>query len=53
MEAVNIEGKAFTDSGYITNSKFLNNLKCPEESVNKAIEYLEEKQLGKRKLIFV
>ena len=50
--AVNIEGKAFTDSGYITNSKFLNNLRCPEESVNKAIEYLEEKQLGKKKINF-
>ena len=50
--AVNIEGKAFTESGYITNSKFLNNLKCPEDSVNRAIEYLEEKQLGKKKINF-
>ena len=50
--AVNIESKAFTESGYITNSKFLNNLKCPEDSVHRAIEYLEEKQLGKKKINF-
>ena len=38
-----ITDKAYTGSGYICNSSFLNGLKCPDESVLKTIEYLEEK----------
>jgi leucyl-tRNA synthetase len=30
-----VKEKAYTGPGYIFNSKFLNNLKCPEESINK------------------
>jgi len=41
--------KAFTDSGYLFNSNFLNNLKVPDESINKTINYLEENNLGQRK----
>ena len=44
-----INEKAFTDSGYLFNSKFLNNLKVPEESIDKTINYLEENNIGKRK----
>ncbi|MDC0509948.1 leucine--tRNA ligase [Candidatus Pelagibacter sp.] len=44
-----IDKKAFTESGYLFNSKFLNDLKVPEESINKAIHYLEENNIGKKK----
>ena len=47
-----VTDKAFTDDGYMINSSFLNNLKSPKESVEKAINYLEEKNLGKRKTNF-
>ena len=33
------------------NSSFLNDLKVPEESIEKAISYLEEKNMVKEKLI--
>jgi len=41
--------KAFTDSGYLFNSKFLDGLKVPDESIYKTINYLEENKLGQRK----
>ena len=44
-----IKEKAFTESGYLFNSKFLDNLKVPEESIHKTITYLEENNIGKRK----
>ena len=44
--------EAYTGPGYIFNSSFLNGLKCPEESIEKTIEYLEEKKLGKKKINF-
>tara|TARA_B110000027_G_scaffold133210_1_gene161119 strand:+ start:395 stop:2932 length:2538 start_codon:yes stop_codon:yes gene_type:complete len=44
-----INDKAYTDTGYLFNSKFLNGLKVPSESIPKTIEYLEEKNIGKRK----
>ena len=44
-----IKEKAFTESGYLFNSQFLDNLKVPEESINKTITYLEENNIGKRK----
>jgi leucyl-tRNA synthetase len=43
---------AYTGPGYIFNSSFLNNLKCPEESINKTIEHLEKNNLGKKKINF-
>ena len=46
-----IKDKAFTDEGYLFNSKFLNDLKVPEDSIPKTIEYLEKNNLGKKKLI--
>tara|TARA_B100001057_G_scaffold455785_1_gene502585 strand:- start:1647 stop:4184 length:2538 start_codon:yes stop_codon:yes gene_type:complete len=51
-EAIKVLDKAFTGSGYMANSSFLNNLKCPEESIFKTIEYLEKKKLGKKKINF-
>ena len=44
-----INNKAFTDSGYLFNSKFLNDLKVPDESISKTISYLEENNIGQKK----
>ena len=38
-----INEKAFTESGYLFNSKFLNDLKVPDESIDKTINYLRRK----------
>ena len=43
---------AYTGPGNLINSSFLNNLKCPEESILKTIEYLEENNLGKKQVNF-
>jgi len=47
-----IEDKAYTGTGKIFNSKFLNDLIAPSESVLKTIEILEEKKIGKKKINF-
>ena len=47
-----IKDKAYTDGGFIFNSSFLNGLKCPEESIEKTIDYLERKKLGEKKINF-
>ena len=47
-----VTDKAFTESGYIFNSSFLNGLKCPEQSIEKTINYLEKNKLGKKKINF-
>jgi len=44
--------KAYTGPGYIFNSSFLNDLKCPEDSIIKTINYLEKNNLGKKKINF-
>jgi len=44
-----IKDKAYTDGGYLFNSKFLNDLKVPNDSISKTIEYLEEKDIGHKK----
>ena len=44
---INIE--AYTGGGYLYNSKFLDGLKVPNESIVKTIEYLEKNNLGKKK----
>ena len=44
--------EAYAGSGIIINSKFLNGLKVPEESIIKTIEILEEKNIGKKKVNF-
>tara|TARA_Y200000002_G_scaffold307296_1_gene263361 strand:- start:1026 stop:3563 length:2538 start_codon:yes stop_codon:yes gene_type:complete len=36
--------------GVIINSKFLNGLSAPEESISKTIKYLEEKKIGNKKV---
>ena len=47
-----VKEKAFTENGFLINSSFLNNLKCPDESIAKTIDYLEKKKLGVRKINF-
>ena len=47
-----VTDKAFTGDGFMINSSFLDNLKSPSESIAKAINYLEGKKLGKRKINF-
>ena len=44
-----INDEAYTGEGYIYNSKFLDGLKVPDESVIKTIEILEKNNLGKKK----
>ena len=44
-----INDEAYTGEGYLYNSKFLNGLKVPNESIIKTIEFLEKKNLGKKK----
>ena len=45
-----INDKAYTETGYLFNSKFLNNLKVPDESIEKTINYLEENNIGQKKI---
>ena len=47
-----VRDEAYTGPGYIINSSFLDGLKCPEKSIVKTIEYLEGKDLGKKKINF-
>jgi leucyl-tRNA synthetase len=47
-----VNTEAFTDKGVIFNSKFLDGLKSPDEAIIRAIEILEEKNLGKKKINF-
>ena len=42
--------EAYTGEGILINSKFLNGLKVPNESIKKTIELLEEKKIGKKKI---
>ena len=51
-ENFKVTNKAFTGEGYIFNSSFLDNLKCPEESIIKTIDYLEKNNLGKKQINF-
>ena len=44
-----INNLAYTGEGYLYNSKFLDGLKVPNESIIKTIEFLEKNNLGKKK----
>ena len=44
-----VENVAYTGDGYLYNSKFLDDLKVPTESINKTIEFLEKNNLGEKK----
>ena len=51
-DAIEIKKKAYVGPGYLANSSFLNNLKCPDESILKTIEHLEKNNLGEKKINF-
>jgi leucyl-tRNA synthetase len=51
-DGIDINSVAYTGPGKIINSKFLDGLKAPEQSVQEAIKILEEKKLGKKKINF-
>ena len=48
-ENFKIHDEAYTGDGYLYNSKFLDGLKVPGESIIRAIEFIEKKNLGKKK----
>tara|TARA_B100001093_G_scaffold5424_1_gene5470 strand:+ start:1661 stop:4210 length:2550 start_codon:yes stop_codon:yes gene_type:complete len=48
-ETYQVTDEAYTGSGILFNSNFLNGLKVPEEAISKTIEFLERKKLGIRK----
>ena len=47
-----VKDEAYTGPGFIFNSSFLDGLKCPDDSIIKTIEYLENKNLGEKKINF-
>jgi leucyl-tRNA synthetase len=47
-----VEKEAFTGSGYIFNSSFLNGLKSPDESILSTIDHLEKNKIGEKKINF-
>ena len=47
-----VKDKAYVGGGVIINSKFLNGLKVPDESISKTIEILESKKIGLKKINF-
>ena len=51
-ENFKVINEAYTGPGKIINSKFLNGLAVPEESISKTIEILENKKIGKKKINF-
>ena len=51
-DSFEIKKEAYTGSGKIFNSEFLNDLKAPNESIIKTIEILEKRKLGRKKINF-
>ena len=47
----NVQDEAYSGPGTLINSKFLNGLKVPNESIDQTIKFLKEKKLGKKKQI--
>ncbi len=47
-----VENEAFTGSGIIINSDFLNGLSVPDESIVETIKIIEEKKIGKKTINF-
>ncbi|WP_440920229.1 leucine--tRNA ligase [Candidatus Pelagibacter sp.] len=51
-DAFTVIDEAYSGSGVIINSKFLNGLKVPDQSVIETINLLEQKKIGKKKINF-
>ncbi len=47
-----VKDEAFIEEGFMINSSFLDGLKTPGEAIEKSINYLKEKKLGKKKINF-
>ncbi len=47
-----VTNEAFTGPGKMINSKFLNDLKVPDQSIDAAIQEIERKKIGKKKINF-
>ncbi len=47
-----VDKEAYTGPGLIINSKFLNDLKAPDESIIETIKILEKKKIGKKQINF-
>ena len=52
QDSFEVTKEAFTGSGKIINSEFLNGLQAPDESILETIKILENKKLGKKKINF-
>ena len=50
INELELKDKAYNGPGELINSKFLDGLKVPEESINYTIELLEKKKIGKKKI---
>ncbi len=48
----NVDDEAFVGDGVLINSSFLNGLKTPKEAISKAIEEIEQRNAGKKKVTF-
>ena len=48
-DSFKVKNEPHTGPGIMINSKFLNGLSVPNDSISQAIEYLEKNELGKRK----
>ena len=48
-DKIQLSNKAYSGPGKIINSKFLNNLSAPDQSILETIKVLEDKKLGKKK----
>ncbi len=51
-DEISLNNVAYTGPGKMINSKFLDGLKAPEQSIQEAIKILEEKKIGKKKINF-
>ncbi len=52
VDEFKVQNEAYTGSGIIINSDFLNGLRAPEESIIKTIEILEKDKIGTRRINF-
>ena len=51
-DAFNVGKEAYTGSGTLINSQFLNGLKAPDDAVSETIKIFEKKNLGEKKINF-
>jgi leucyl-tRNA synthetase len=51
-DSFKVTNEAYTGPGLIFNSKFLDGLKVPDQSIIETIKILEEKKIGKKKINF-